>query len=48
MGKFGIQHEIAFNAYGHTVRLEGMKIRSIRHRGLKRFIEDDDDRVTRL
>jgi len=24
-----------------------MKIRSIRHRGLKRFIEDDDDREIR-
>jgi len=27
--------------------LEGMRIRSVRHRGLKRFIEDDDDRGIR-
>ena len=33
--------------YGKTVHLEGMRIRSIRHRGLKRFIEDDDDREIR-
>jgi toxin HigB-1 len=42
-----IQREIACNAYGYTVRSDGMKIRSIRHRGLKRFIEDDDDREIR-
>ena len=27
--------------------MEGMRIRSIHHRGLKRFIEDDDDREIR-
>ncbi|MGH6837391.1 MAG: type II toxin-antitoxin system RelE/ParE family toxin [Methylocella sp.] len=42
-----IQHEKACNMYGFTVHLEGMRIRSIRHRGLKRFIEDDDDREIR-
>jgi proteic killer suppression protein len=42
-----IQHEMACNMYGLTVHLEGMRIRSIRHRGLKRFIEDDDDREIR-
>ncbi len=26
---------------------EGMRIRTVRHRGLKRFIEDDDDRGIR-
>jgi toxin HigB-1 len=41
------QHERACNLYGKTVHLEGMRIRSIRHRGLKRFIEDDDDREIR-
>ncbi len=38
---------MACYAYGFTVRLEGMRIRSIRHRGLRRFIEDDDDREIR-
>lgn len=33
--------------YGFTVRSDGMRIRSVRHRGLKRFIEDDDDREIR-
>ncbi len=33
--------------YGNAVHLKGMRIRSIRHRGLKRFIEDDDDREIR-
>lgn len=38
---------MACNAYGVTVPLEGMRIGSVRHRGLKRFIEDDDDREIR-
>jgi plasmid maintenance system killer protein len=38
---------MACDSYGVTVPLEGMRIRSVRHRGLKRFIEDDDDREIR-
>src|SRR5438128_8300371 len=33
--------------YGHTVHLRQMKIRKIRHRGLRRFIETDDSRELR-
>jgi hypothetical protein len=40
-----IQHDMACNSYGITVHWEGMRIRSGCHRGLKRFIEDDDDRA---
>jgi len=32
--------------YGHAVHLS-MRIRTIKHRGLRRFIEDDDDREIR-
>jgi len=33
--------------YGHTVHVRWMRFRTIRHKGLKRFIEDDDDRGIR-
>lgn len=33
--------------YGGTVHLLRMRIRSIRHKGLKRFVEDDDARGIR-
>jgi toxin HigB-1 len=42
-----IQQEMTCNVYGVTVPLEGMRIWSVHHRGLRRFIEDDDDREIR-
>lgn len=33
--------------YAHTVRLGTMNIRGVRHKGLKRFLEEDDPREIR-
>jgi toxin HigB-1 len=41
------QCPMTWQLYGFAVHLEAIRIRTVRHRGLKRFIEDDDERGIR-